>query len=85
MFLKTGTIALDGYCPWGQSGGRSEGTYRNLSCSIAAVLMVLANVTGADAKGCIKGAAVGAVAGHYSGHHGLLGAAAGCVIGRQQT
>jgi hypothetical protein len=52
---------------------------------IAAVLMTLAAVTPADAKGCIKGAAVGAVAGHYSGHHGLLGAAAGCVIGRHEA
>jgi hypothetical protein len=51
----------------------------------AAVLIALAAVTAADAKGCIKGAAVGAVAGHYSGHHGLLGAAAGCVIGRHEA
>jgi hypothetical protein len=36
----------------------------------------------AEAKGCIKGAIVGGVAGHYAGHHGLLGAAAGCLIGR---
>jgi hypothetical protein len=52
---------------------------------IAAVLIVLATVAAANAKGCIKGAAVGAVAGHYSGHHGLLGAAAGCVIGRHEA
>jgi hypothetical protein len=25
---------------------------------------------------------VGGVAGHYAGHHGLLGAGAGCLIGR---
>ena len=35
---------------------------------IAAVLIVLATVAAANAKGCIKGAAVGAVAGHYSGY-----------------
>jgi hypothetical protein len=52
---------------------------------IAAVLIVLATVAAANAKGCIKGAAVGAVAGHYSGHNGLLGAAAGCVIGRHEA
>ena len=52
---------------------------------IAAVLIVLATLAAANAKGCIKGAAVGAVAGHYSGHHGLLGAAAGCVIGRHEA
>ena len=52
---------------------------------IAAVLIAFATMTAADAKGCIKGAAVGAVAGHYSGHHGLLGAAAGCAIGRHEA
>lgn len=51
----------------------------------AAVLFVLAPVTSADAKGCIKGAVVGGAAGHYAGHHGLLGAAAGCVIGRHEA
>jgi outer membrane lipoprotein SlyB len=50
-----------------------------------AALIVLVTATGADAKGCLKGAAVGGVAGHYSGHHGLLGAAAGCVIGRHEA
>jgi hypothetical protein len=38
-----------------------------------------------EAKGCIKGALLGGVAGHYAGHHGLLGAAAGCLIGRHQA
>jgi hypothetical protein len=51
----------------------------------ATVLVALAAVTAADAKGCLKGAAVGGVAGHYSGHHGLLGAAAGCAIGRHEA
>ncbi len=51
----------------------------------ATALVALAAVTAADAKGCLKGAAVGGVAGHYSGHHGLLGAAAGCVIGRHEA
>jgi hypothetical protein len=41
--------------------------------------------SGSEAKGCIKGALVGGVAGHYAGHHGLLGAAAGCLIGRHQA
>jgi uncharacterized protein YcfJ len=39
----------------------------------------------ADAKGCIKGAVVGGIAGHYAGHHALLGAAAGCIIGRHEA
>jgi hypothetical protein len=46
--------------------------------------LVLAPVA-AEAKGCIKGAIVGGAAGHYTGHHGLLGAAAGCVIGRHEA
>jgi hypothetical protein len=36
----------------------------------------------ADAAGCLKGAVVGGIAGHYAGNHGLLGAGAGCLIGR---
>ena len=40
--------------------------------------------TAAEAKGCIKGAIVGGVAGHLA-HHGLVGAAAGCVIGRHEA
>jgi outer membrane lipoprotein SlyB len=51
----------------------------------AALLIALATAGDAEAKGCLKGAAVGGVAGHYSGHHGLLGAAAGCVIGRHEA
>jgi hypothetical protein len=39
----------------------------------------------AAAKGCIKGAIVGGAAGHYAGHHGVLGAAAGCIIGRHRA
>lgn len=50
----------------------------------AALALVLAT-TSADAKGCMKGAAVGGVAGHFAGHHGLLGAAAGCMVGRHQA
>jgi hypothetical protein len=56
-----------------------------MGCAAAAVLIALVAATGAQAKGCLKGAAVGGVAGHYSGHHGLLGAAAGCVIGRHEA
>ena len=49
------------------------------------IIIALAAVTSAEAKGCLKGAAVGGIAGHYSGHHGLLGAAAGCAIGRHEA
>jgi hypothetical protein len=50
-----------------------------------AAFLTLATVTSAEAKGCIKGALVGGTAGHVAGHHGLLGAAAGCVIGRHEA
>jgi len=39
----------------------------------------------ADAAGCLKGAVVGGVAGHYMHHQGLLGATAGCLIGRHEA
>jgi hypothetical protein len=39
----------------------------------------------AQAAGCLKGAAVGGVAGHVAGHHGLLGAGAGCIVGRHEA
>jgi hypothetical protein len=61
-----------------------------LGCAIALALASLAlasmaAVPSAYAKGCIKGAVVGGVAGHVAGHHGLLGAAAGCIIGRHEA
>ncbi len=37
------------------------------------------------AQGCLKGAAVGGVAGHVAGHHGVIGAAAGCAVGRHRA
>jgi hypothetical protein len=52
---------------------------------LAVIIMAVASVTTADAKGCLKGAVVGGAAGHYAGHHGVLGAAAGCLIGRHQA
>jgi outer membrane lipoprotein SlyB len=54
-----------------------------IACTAA--IITLASISSANAKGCLKGAVVGGVAGHYSGHHGLLGAAAGCVIGRHEA
>ena len=58
------------------------------SIIVAAGLLVAAaglSATPADAAGCLKGAAVGGVAGHFAGHHGLLGAGAGCLIGRHEA
>jgi hypothetical protein len=48
-------------------------------------LLILAASGPADAKGCIKGAVVGGAVGHYTSHHGLIGAAAGCLIGRHEA
>ena len=53
--------------------------------SVAIVVAIACLPAPADAKGCIKGALVGGAAGHYAGHHGLLGAAAGCIIGRHEA
>jgi hypothetical protein len=52
---------------------------------IAVTALALVAASPATAKGCLKGAVVGGVAGHVAGHHGLLGAAAGCVIGRHRA
>ena len=48
-------------------------------------ISILAMSGPADAKGCLKGAIVGGAVGHYTAHHGLLGAAAGCLIGRHEA
>jgi hypothetical protein len=50
------------------------------------VALCITTMTGpADAKGCLNGAIVGGAAGHFAGHHGLIGAAAGCLIGRHEA
>ncbi len=63
------------------------GNSMKLHAAAASLLAValLAGASGADAKGCIKGAVVGGVAGHLAGHHGVVGAAAGCVIGHHMA
>ncbi len=48
-------------------------------------LTFLGATDGAQAAGCVSGAAVGGIAGHMAGHHGLLGAAAGCVVGHHEA
>ncbi len=52
---------------------------------VVAALLLGAGLVPASAAGCLKGAAVGGVAGHVAGHHGLLGAAAGCAVGRHEA
>lgn len=54
-------------------------------CTIAMLLAIAAAPQLANAKGCLKGAAVGGVGGHVAGGHGLLGAAAGCAVGRHMA
>jgi hypothetical protein len=56
-----------------------------VTTGFASIAIALAAVNGAEAKGCLKGAAVGGAAGHYAGHHGVLGAMAGCLVGRHQA
>jgi hypothetical protein len=52
---------------------------------VACLAIIFALAAPANAKGCLKGAVLGGVAGHYTVHHGLLGAAAGCIIGRHEA
>lgn len=54
-------------------------------CTMAILLAIAAAPQLASAKGCLKGAAVGGVGGHVAGGHGLLGAAAGCAVGRHMA
>jgi hypothetical protein len=58
---------------------------KKIGTSMAFAMLMILAPSPSQAKGCIKGALVGGIAGHYAGHHGLLGAAAGCVIGRHQA
>lgn len=57
---------------------------KHIVAGAALALAALTLSTGAEAKGCIKGALVGGVAGHMAGH-GVVGAAAGCAIGRHRA
>jgi hypothetical protein len=57
---------------------------RILFAAILASAAVLGSAP-AQAKGCIKGALVGGVAGHVAGRHGVLGAVAGCAVGRYRA
>jgi hypothetical protein len=67
-----------------QDGSDSTGcnSMRNFAVLTAMLLALSAMAAPASAKGWLKGAVVGGVAGHYAAHHGVLGAAAGCLVGR---
>jgi hypothetical protein len=59
---------------------------KSILMSAAFALALAAGLTAPiQAAGCLKGAAIGGLAGHFAGHHGLLGAGAGCVIGRHEA
>jgi hypothetical protein len=60
-------------------------TMKTIIAVACVALCMMATAGPAAAKGCIKGAIVGGAAGHYAGHHGLIGAAAGCLIGRHEA
>ena len=51
----------------------------------AFALTLAAGLAPAQAAGCLQGAAVGGAAGHLFGHHALLGAGAGCLVGRHEA
>jgi hypothetical protein len=55
-----------------------------LTSAVFAVLLAF-NAAPAHAAGCLQGAAVGGAAGHLMGHHTLLGAGAGCLVGRHEA
>ena len=54
-------------------------------CILTLLAAMAASPQLASAKGCVKGAAVGGVGGHVAGGHGVLGAAAGCAVGRHMA
>ena len=59
---------------------------KSLAIAAAAILAIVGLSSGpANAGGCVRGAVIGGVVGHVAGHHGLLGAGAGCLIGRHET
>jgi hypothetical protein len=55
-----------------------------VSGAFALAIAVAFAPTPVQAAGCLEGAAVGGATGHFMGHHTLLGAGAGCLIGRHE-
>jgi hypothetical protein len=56
-----------------------------LLVAISLLIFAVGTSVPAQAKGCIKGALIGGTAGHFAGHHGVIGALAGCAIGRHEA
>ncbi len=57
---------------------------KTLLIAAGALALMVGGLAPAQAAGCLKGAAVGGIAGHVAGH-GVLGAAAGCAVGRHNA
>jgi hypothetical protein len=58
---------------------------KSIVICLTALAISIGSYQSANAKGCLKGAAIGGAAGHFAGHHGLVGAVAGCAIGRHEA
>ena len=71
--------------PFNPVEGEKTLSMKSILVPAALAVALAAWLTPAQAAGCLKGAAVGGVAGHFAGHHGLLGAGAGCIIGRHEA
>jgi len=56
-----------------------------VSGAFALAIAVGFTPTPLQAAGCLEGAAVGGAAGRLMGHHTLLGAGAGCLVGRHEA
>jgi hypothetical protein len=100
MTAVAGTFAKDPCC-YAEYAGRLSDMTSWMACArvdtlfvektsmriifVSAVVLLSALATPAAAKGCLRGAVVGGVVGHYARHHGVIGAAAGCLIGRHQA
>ena len=56
-----------------------------LLTGLSLLLLAIGASAPVQAKGCIKGALIGGTVGHFAGHHGVMGALAGCAIGRHEA
>ena len=57
----------------------------NFGKDLAIAFALSVPMTVVHAEGCMKGAVAGAVVGHVAGHHAILGAMAGCAVGRHMA
>jgi hypothetical protein len=63
------------------------------ACAATAVIVAVLSIPAAhllvgrpaEAKGCLNGTVVGGIIGHLAGRHGVIGAAADCVVGSHEA